>query len=480
MLEHLERVSTIYDLLALCCSYILKENQKKAIEFGEFDKEYDEVYDAVENYCNDCENVGQWKALYELKEFVIKFMRPEVSVEKCFALVKYIDELVEIELNGKIMGGNHIIKYTALNEQYKDYVIIRPKMKDNFLNKGEVKLENGYSFLRKRRECVCSILDRETVNYMVWDEEHIKKYPLSRVRYDNMHPLVSHFRENNRIVLGIVPFSSESTERLMEIQYHAKLFTITGIKPDIEKQLRDRYIEICDRAETERIDILIFPEMLMTETIMTAGEKKDRKESPWIIVNGSIWKDCMNKSIVTDGNGNEIFTYFKKEPFVLKRGKKEYREWLNKEKNTEYFILEIDGIGRIGVGICKDLINEEVKMFHKMMKTDLLIVPSYTDSMDLQGAAEDLSKEYNCVVAMVNACSAVEKKCSGKENMRVGFITLPAKKDTDRTEVTIRYYKTECAEKCSTKCVGKKIIIDFLHRKRYEEKESYNVIESTF
>ena len=114
------------------------------------------------------------------------------------------------------------------------------------------------------------------------------------------------------------------------------------------------------------------------------------------------------------------------------------------------------------------------------MKTDLLIVPSYSNSMDLQGAAEDLSKEYNCVVAMVNACSAVEKSKTDKENMRVGFITLPAKKDTDRTEVTVRYYKNECVEKCSTQCVGKKITIDFLHRKKYEEKESYNVIESVF
>ena len=156
MLEQIEQISTIYDLLALCCSYILKENQRKVIEFGELDKEYDEAYDAVENYCNDCENVGQRKALYTLKKFVIEFMKPCVNVEKCFVLIKYIDELVEIKINGRIMGGNHTIEYTALNDQYQDYVIIRPKIKDNFLNKGEVKLDNGYSFLRKKRECECS------------------------------------------------------------------------------------------------------------------------------------------------------------------------------------------------------------------------------------------------------------------------------------------------------------------------------------
>ena len=81
--------------------------------------------------------------------------------------------------------------------------------------------------------------------------------------------------------------------------------------------------------------------------------------------------------------------------------------------------MDIEGVGRIGIAICKDLLNEKVKLFHKYMGTDFLIVPAYTDSMDLQSSAQELSKEYNCVVIVANACSAVEKP----ESNRIGFLT---------------------------------------------------------
>ena len=482
MLGHIQKTTKIYDLMALCCSFILKEYNRSPIEFNEFDDEkYDEVYDVIEKYCYACEDEGRIKAFIKLREDIIEFMKPEPDVEKCFAVIRYIDELVEPDICGRLMGGEHKIKYTALNEQYCDKVKIIPEMKETFLHRGNIELgNNGYAFLRKRRESEWSPLDSEVVNYLIWDEECIKKYPLCIYHYDKMSQMAARFRRKNTIVLGIVPFSNEKTEQILNICYEKRLFFVDGLKEEAVEKLKNRYRDICRRSEKEDIDFLIFPEMLMTDAIIASIEKNENRKSPRVIINGSIWEDYTNRAVITDGNGREIFHYLKKEPFIYKHDNIEYKEWLKKEKNEEYCIMEIDGVGRIGIGICKDLLNEKIKLFHKYIGTDLLLVPAYTKSMDLQASAENLSKEYNCIVAVVNACSALEKKFPETEQERVGFITLPAKIGTDRSAVILRYYRNECKEECDKKCVGKKILIDFYSAGTYGDKKSYSVTETVF
>ena len=110
MIEQLRKIDKIYDLLALCGSYILNELEKYSYEFGTFkDEEFDGVYDAIERYCCERQQKGHKKAFDELRNYLISFMFPQVTIEKCFAVVKYIDDLVEVEINDKLLGGKHLI-----------------------------------------------------------------------------------------------------------------------------------------------------------------------------------------------------------------------------------------------------------------------------------------------------------------------------------------------------------------------------------
>lgn len=463
-------IDKIYDMLALCASYIFNEISESPYEFALFEEEdYEGVFDAVETYSCDLQQKGRRKAFAELRDYIITFMLPKVTVEKCFAVVRAIDEIIEVEINDKLLGGKHIVKYSSMNEQYKDCVRIIPKNIETFVSRGNDRFkstgDNIHSLLRKKRECVCSPLDQETEHYMIWDKEHIKNYPMWIYHFDEKHPLFKHFYEKEQIVFGIVPFTNKDLEELLDIKYQNKAFYIEQMYGEAEKELKVRYESICSRCEQEDIDFLIFPEMLMTEEILSSIKEKEKVLSPKIIINGSIWKDLMNKAVITDGNGNEIFSYYKKEPFKFQKGNKEYKEWLDQERNKEYFIMEIEGLGRIGVGICKDLISEEVKLFHKYVDTDILLVPAYTKSMDLQASAEELSQEYNCIVLVANACSALGTSEKGDFNRRIGFITIPAKQNTDRSKRIIRYTQEECVEECKCKCMGKKLwLISVLQR----------------
>lgn len=448
------------------------------------DEKYDRVYDAMERYCCECQEKGHRKAFEELREYIIAFMMPEVTIEKCFAVVKYIDELVEVEINGKLLGESQIIRYSSLNEQYKDCIRIIPKMKETFLDRGNLQYENvgndNYPLFRERRECPCSPLDRETLNYMIWDKEHIDKYPMWIYRLDEKNPIAKHFDEREQITFGIVPFTNKNIDDLLAVKYEKRSFYIEKMYENAEEDLKDRYENICSRCKDEDIDFLVFPEMLMTEKIISSIKIEDKIQSPCIIINGSIWKENMNKAVITDGRGEKIFSYYKKEPFKLKKEDKEYRECLNKSINREYSIMEIEGVGRIGVGICKDLISEDVKFFHKMVGTDILIIPAYTRSMDLQASAEELSQEYNCVVVVANACSALNKTNGEVLNRKIGFITLPAKKDAARSQIIVNYEQNNCLKDCEYKCSGKKISIDFYNTKKYADKVSYVVSEEAF
>ena len=84
MLGHIREITKIYDLLALCCSYIFKEYDKEPIEFSALnfeDGKYDEVYDAIELYCEQCDEEGHAVAINELKKFIFDFLHPGISVE---------------------------------------------------------------------------------------------------------------------------------------------------------------------------------------------------------------------------------------------------------------------------------------------------------------------------------------------------------------------------------------------------------------
>lgn len=481
MLEHIREITKIYDLLALCCSYIFKEYAKEPIEFSSLNYEeskYNEVYDAIELYCEQCEEEGHVVAINELKKFVFKFLQSEISVEKCMAIVINIDELVEVKIRSKIINGRKIIKYDALNSQYTDQVKILPRFKDTFIDRANKELGNTeFPFLRDTRKNECSPVDDQVTNYAIWDANHIEKYPVWIHHFDNTSLLEKHFNQRNKIVFGIVPFSNVDTKELLNIKTENRVFYIENMNPAIEEGLKQKYINVCDKAEKEDIDFLVFPEMMMTQNILSGIIKKEKKDSPRIIVNGSIWENKTNKSIVSDENGNEIFSYFKKNPYTFEENGIEYKEFLDKRKNKGYHILELEGFGRVGIGICKDLISEEVKLFHKCIGTNLLIVPAYTKSMDLEASAENLSKEYNCVVVVVNACSALQKE---KNNTRIGFITLPAKMKSDRASVTIRYFRDECSKECEENCKVKKITIDFERKNIYEDKESFLVEEKKF
>lgn len=465
--------------MALCCSYILNELETESYVFRSFDADcYEEVEYAVERYCCEVQEKGHRRAFDELRSYLLVFFTEGISIERCFAVAYFIDENIDIDITDQLLGGNGIIAYESLNESYRDRVRIIPKMESTLLTRSERRYneysDNAQELFRTRRECACSEVDGEFIHYSIWDQEKIKKYPLTIYHIDEKNPISKHFYQRSQIVFGIVPFTNLELEKILKIKYFRSTFSVEKMDETAEKMLAERYRKICEGCDNKDIDFLIFPEMLMTKRIIDSIDKNHKSDSPQFIVNGSIWENRTNKCIVSDGEGNEIFSYLKKQPFTLKKDKKEYVEYLDPSRNRHFAILEIEDIGRIGICICKDLINEEIKMFHKYIWTNILIVPAYTQSMDLQSAAEELSKDYHCIVVVVNACSAIE---NGTKKKQIGFLTLPAKEKSTRSELTIKYFQDDCKKGCKYKCSGKIFFVNFLNIESANEEYHFNVTQ---
>lgn len=479
MIQQLEKIGTIYDLLALCSSYILNELHKGSYKFELFDEDkYENVYHAVNRYvCEESER-GENAAFDELKDFLYDYFEVGITIERCYAVVYYIDDLVKGRIQRGLTGRCDIIKYNALNRQYTDKVRIIPKLRDTFVLQGDMyyrkENESEFSLFRNRGFCAGSRLDEYIVNYIIWDENKIKDYPMWIYHLEEEHPIAKHFFDREKLVFKIVPLTDMPLNKILDAKRLQRAFYIDKIHVDAEMVLKKRYMDSVVKSENEDVDFLIYPEMLLTENMYKELSVQRSNKRPQVIVNGSVWKNNTNKSVVTDGNGKEIFAYLKKEPYIDKFEGREYRELLDDDKNKEYSVLEIPRLGRIGIAICKDLKNEYIKLFHKCIGTDILIVPACTNSMDLKSSAEEMAGGYNCIVLVANTCSA---RSFNETDKRIGFISLPAKRERDRTTLTIEYSQNECMDQCKQACSGRLLVLKFKQTERKNGKLSFSIKE---
>ena len=135
--KQIENMQNMYDLLALCCSYIFNEIENEPYDFAAFnDTLYIHVYDNIVKYNWDKENLGELGAFREFRDFVIRFMGENSTVEKCYAIVKYIDEKIEYEFRYDIVYRKDLMEYDSINEQCKDKVRIVLKNTKSFVDVG--------------------------------------------------------------------------------------------------------------------------------------------------------------------------------------------------------------------------------------------------------------------------------------------------------------------------------------------------------
>lgn len=208
---------------------------------------------------------------------------------------------------------------------------------------------------------------------------------------------------------------------------------------ELERDLETKIIEVFKKACEEKVDILIFPEMLGSENINKKLKQIIRKMSllgkrlPILTITPTKWENNINELIVYDCEAFSVLKQKKLVPYEHQVNGKIYIENIKLEKDVN--ILHIEGLGRILFPICKTFINPVFETLTKDIKPTLILCPSYSPKdYDFKVNAETLAK-IDCNLSWCNCCEAVlssqsKNKCSDVEEQTlctekriIGFTT---------------------------------------------------------
>ena len=487
-IELVRKTDGIYELLALCCKYIIEKIELEYYELHSFDDEnYKYIYDMIESYTSEIEDIGHKKAYAELKNSVCNWLQTGITLERCYAIVRYIDELVELEMRSIVKRIPGFFEYSTLNRTYQDEIRIIPKIKDMFLkdDEGEFLLKDPnnveYPLFREESECFASVVDEVTNNYMIWDKRNVERFPIRIMRIDDNSSLADHFYHKNKLTIGIVPFTRKKLNKVLNMKFGKGTFHVDDMRKDANEELKERYKDIYLRSQDKDVDFLIYPEMLMSEDIIDSLPNEGLSEKgPKFIINGSVWTNYSNRTITTDLFGNRVFTYYKKCAFKYKENEKKYKEVLNSDINKEFVVLEIPGFGRIAICICKDLADENILLFHKMINTNVLFVPAFSNSFQLKNDAKTMASKYNCITVFANSCSAYCEHWKKDSNYDIGFVTIPAKLKTSSDYYMQDYTAEKCHLSCGMGCSCKLFTISFNEIVKYDDRFSIRINHMDF
>lgn len=476
-IKQIDSIHNLFDLMALCIGFLYQKIRNEDIDFWDiFNKCSNdlnmEVSTPLDIYMDNIKYDMENECLAALKRQLYEILTG--SIDLCGAsicIILWMDNHKE-----PTYGSNHVYTYTSLNIQFDDIRII-PRFKENWLNEFSNKHKTGdYELLRDSSLTNYPEIEKLICQYIIFDKEMIGRYTLKIIHLGMDHVFVKKLneRKKKRQTMSFALFPvlytdfidylkiKESEDEVPSLQ-HMRSFEILGMEISKEKYLKSRYEKIFERCRGKDIDFLVFPELMITENIFDEFRKHTNLKS--IIFWGSIWKNRENKCNITSPTGDILSSYSKKVGYEYKDKKsgKTYMEGITMKKPAEYVIIDVEGVARIGICICRDLTFEQAREIFKYVETNILIVPAYSPSRDLYGYAEELAKLNRCIVFTVNSCSAFyDPEAPNKSCKETGFVVMPAKQGKSSRAVYKRVYGNEdCVSNCGAYCTGKLFTLDF-------------------
>ncbi|OHD10247.1 MAG: hypothetical protein A2086_00605 [Spirochaetes bacterium GWD1_27_9] len=206
-------------------------------------------------------------------------------------------------------------------------------------------------------------------------------------------------------------------------------FIFTGIADKSKEIIKTKIVQIIDKCINDCIDILIFPELTIDSELLDCIRQnllqKNQKRTIKLIIAGSFHFSIENKyyniSRIIDFSGKVILEQYKSQPFKFTSDKikkikiEDIRQkfetiYQNKDFNEgigikrEINLLD-SPIGRIGLSICLDFLNKDVRNVFSKTFANLIFVTAMSDNVtDFHLRSETIKEEVNAIVFFCNSC----------------------------------------------------------------------------
>lgn len=260
-------------------------------------------------------------------------------------------------------------------------------------------------------------------------------------------------KKSKMLTIGVSPITNKYVFSDDDIEYSTDGTTsVFSIKSITEKDILVNNVKsILELATENRIDLLIFPEMLGNDNVNKAIQDYIDKPSnitPSIIVSPSIWLNNKNfVNIFCGTDSSETIIQHKLCRFPFHKGKTNYLENLKFDEKEAINLFHCEGIGIIAVAICKDLLNKkQLDLLIENLGVTLIISPSFSTGEYPFEITMPQGYPYDCNIIWINSCAA--KQFRDDQESFPDIISMFSNKGT----ITKKTISCDCNKNCS-KCM---------------------------
>jgi len=383
-----------------------------------------------------------------------------------FSIINAIDQKnYEYQSASTLFNGTKC--FTKLNKKFTS-ISIFPAMTKTLISTisknieqfEKEKLGKKIGGLRDRGDDSNSI-NKKIVNYIILTEAELSGYEIKVHILQDINIFYEQIMKKKKLSIAMVPFCDENIRTILDIKETATTFWIDGYKNENHERIVERFKQTIKSVMTLNVDIIIFPEMFLSKSMIEYVEQEIKTHGlgrSQVLVIGTKWEDLSNICYVYNQKGKKLFEQHKQSSFDF-NGKSE--DLKNSIKTLN--LMDIPGIGRIAFGVCLDLENVQVTNIMITLKSDVLIFPAFSPSLNVKRSARNIAEVHNGITFFSNACGALCKEKDIKlaiDGQAIGFVTIPCKKDTQSSQYTLEYKVGEECKFC-TQCEAKIINIEY-------------------
>lgn len=467
-LDCLNGAKCIEDILISSFGCIANEfNSKK--EKSYCPEEYKEIQEIISAFFEQ-ESYEPVHAMSNLKKRLKEmFLKKEFLFDDYYCIIRTIDANYHLPNYRINMGFSNYYRYSSLSNILKEPdVFLIPKFNMSYVNQFENYLinltnpKNLKAAFRKKMEFDKNHINSYLKNVIFVEKKDIGNCKLNIFEYINdklkKNNFITNIINKKTINFLIQPITNEKIANIFDIKNDDRFFWIEGIDKTREEKIAELYIKTIQDSLNKDVDFIVFPEMFLSEHIFEKVVEflmRNNSNKYQVYILGSVWKDCSNKTIIIDSDGELIYEQYKKVAFE----KNGIAEKLL-DDNSIINILDFPNLIRLNTFICREIVDDKMMSIPKILESNLIIAPSFSESLNMDYLVKGLASNYFCTTIMANSCSARYDVQAIQNNKEIGFICQPAKRNRRSDCEEIYYNFEQKCEKCNYNCLGYSVTLN--------------------
>lgn len=452
----LNRNSTVFDLLAILCAFLNKEEERKcAIMWVTADERHIQyIINKYRNFLAIILNASANEYRFTSEE--IKYLNRELqnirnesenNKEEIYRLTIEVEKRVDMYSTWQNCGAVYSLEPLNKNAGITG-IAIYPRFSPQWDTR---KSERN----RERR------LNASFGNYIMVRLSDVSPFDVV-VHYWNDCGLLEKNGDDWKLRIALSPVM-DYAELITSESETASGYTIRVEGLANEELVMNRELSIFDKIFSEEYQIIVFPEILGTESILDAmkARMQEHPERCCLVVVPTICADGKNTLVVLGPGGIECLKQEKTTPAILltEDGRAEREDLIY---GNQVHVLITQELGLMAFAICAELLDPDYyRLIVDTLLADTIICPSFSpgivafhDTM-LKGTAAKLLELY------VNTCSA--KAASTKRQIAepLGIVQVP----DSNNEYHIWDVPRQCQGICSEQICYFDVLITYQNRK---------------